>query len=115
MRPATLPILRSSLQRRRPGFWTRLALTGNSDIRGMVLRMIATNSLAAFTPGVSGGGPVAGPGPVTGPGGVEPVRGVTPGAAIGGNGSQPQQRTLEAVPPPPSKPMPRGSLLDLRV
>ncbi|WP_149539800.1 hypothetical protein [Siccirubricoccus phaeus] len=71
--------------------------------------MIATNSLAAFTPGVSGAGPVTGPGP------VEQVRGVTPSAAIGGTASQPQQRTLEAVPPPPGKPMPRGSLLDLRV
>ncbi|MFM7418863.1 MAG: hypothetical protein ACKO54_04055 [Alphaproteobacteria bacterium] len=26
-----------------------------------------------------------------------------------------QQRSLEAVPPEPNKPMPRGSLLDLRV
>jgi hypothetical protein len=33
-----------------------------------------------------------------------------------GNGQgQSAQRSLEAVPPEPSKPMPRGSLLDLRV
>jgi hypothetical protein len=37
--------------------------------------------------------------------------------ALGSN-RQPQtsqQRSLEAVPPEPNKPMPRGSLLDLRV
>jgi len=33
-----------------------------------------------------------------------------------GNGQgQSAQRSLEAVPPEPTKPMPRGSLLDLRV
>jgi hypothetical protein len=33
-----------------------------------------------------------------------------------GNGQgQSSQRSLDAVPPEPSKPMPRGSLLDLRV
>jgi hypothetical protein len=38
---------------------------------------------------------------------VDALRGNTQGG--------PSQRSLEAVPPEPAKPMPRGSLLDLRV
>lgn len=108
MRIPPLPALRPMADRRRPGFWTRAALTGNSDIRGIVLGMIATNSLAAFTPGVAATPPVAGST------GVQQVRGIAPTGGIGSSAA-PQQRTLEAVPPAPSKPMPRGSLLDLRV
>jgi hypothetical protein len=107
MRIAPIPSLRSPPDRRRPGFWTRVALTGDSDIRVMVLRMIATNSLAAFTPGTP---------PVNGPERAQPVRGISPSPGIGAGGEGgPQQRILETVPPPPSRPTPRGSLLDLRV
>src|SRR4051794_8449388 len=107
MRIPPLPALHTATQRRRPGFWIRAALTGNSDIRGIVLGMIATNSLAAFTPGVAATPPVAGTP------GVQQVRSIAP--LGGGSSVSPQQRTLEAVPPPPGKPTPRGSLLDLRV
>jgi hypothetical protein len=105
MRIAPIPSLRPPSDRRR-SFWTRVALTGDSDIRVMVLRMIATNSLAAFTPGI-GGTP-----PVNGPERAQPVRGIAPSP---GGDAGPQQRTLETVPPPPNRPTPRGSLLDLRV
>lgn len=42
---------------------------------------------------------------------------VQPVDALGNNrqGQPSPQRSLEAVPPAPAKPMPRGSLLDLRV
>jgi len=105
MRIAPIPSLRSPPDRRRPGFWTRVALTDDSDIRVMVLRMIATNSLAAFTPGTP---------PVNGPERAQPVRGITPTPGTGGEAG-PQQRILETIPPPPNRPTPRGSLLDLRV
>ncbi|GGC37331.1 hypothetical protein GCM10011504_14640 [Siccirubricoccus deserti] len=104
MRIAPIPQLRPPPGRRR--FWARGALTGDSDIRVMVLRMIATNSLAAFTSGI-GGTP-----PVNGPERAQPVRGIAP---TPGGDTGPQQRTLETVPPPPNRPTPRGSLLDLRV
>ena len=65
--------------------------------------MISTNSLAAFTQEISRARPA-------------------PGAAPAGRAESPlraeevaAQRKLEAVPPAPSAPMPRGSLLDLRV
>ncbi|MBY0335954.1 MAG: hypothetical protein K2X11_05030 [Acetobacteraceae bacterium] len=62
--------------------------------------MISTNSLAAFTQEVTRNRP-APP--------VEPVQArPAPREAV------PAQRTLDAVPPMPAKPMPRGSLLDLR-
>jgi hypothetical protein len=74
------------------------------DLRlsGIILRMISTNSLAAFTQDVAR---------ATGIGPVQPVR--STGAPVGQ--ASPAQRLLEAVPPAPSSPMPRGSLLDLRV
>lgn len=65
--------------------------------------MISTNSLAAFTQEVSRS---------------RPAQGSTP-ASRADAPFQPTevaaQRKLEAVPPPPSAPVPRGSLLDLRV
>ncbi|TDG29116.1 hypothetical protein [Paracraurococcus ruber] len=72
--------------------------------------MIATQSLSAFTPSV-------GTAPVGRPGDAIPVRGVAPGAPVGGQSASQAspQRPLEAVPPQPGKPLPRGSLLDLRV
>ena len=80
----------------------RDALTRRSDLGGMIARMISTQSLAAFTPAIGRAEPVQ---PVRGPAG--------PGAAAAS--APPQQRVLEAVPAQPAKPMPRGSLLDLRV
>lgn len=70
----------------------------------MVLRMIALNSLAAFAQEIGRRPP------------VEQVRGAapTPPSAAAPQAAEPQRR-LEAVPPPPARPMPRGSLLDLRV
>ncbi|HYZ32520.1 MAG TPA: hypothetical protein VE684_09595 [Crenalkalicoccus sp.] len=55
--------------------------------------------------------------PATGLGGHRPVTGATrvweviPSRAE----AAPPQRPLEAVPPQPGRPLPRGSLLDLRV
>lgn len=70
----------------------------------MVARMISTNSLAAFAQEVNR----------TRPQTVEPVQLRTPGSSSSRAADLPQQRMLEAVPPAPSKPLPRGSLLDLR-
>ncbi|MBX6374059.1 MAG: hypothetical protein IRZ13_07440 [Acetobacteraceae bacterium] len=77
--------------------------------------MISLNSLAAFTA------------EVTRNAGLSPARGAT-GIAVAGMGprdeagagpgraSAPRQRLLLSVPPhPPAHPLPRGSLLDLRV
>jgi hypothetical protein len=66
--------------------------------------MIATHSLSAFTPAVGR------------PGETQPVRGVSPTTpAQGQDNAAAPQRPLGAVPPQPARPMPRGSLLDLRV
>jgi hypothetical protein len=75
--------------------------TKPSGLRWMVARMISTNSLAAFAQEVNR----------TRPQTVEPVQLRTPASRAP---ESPQQRLLEAVPPAPSKPLPRGSLLDLR-
>lgn len=78
--------------------------------------MISTNSLAAFTQQVSrsagmGVQPVRGPdAPAGRVGPISPIGGGTSGSNAAG-----QQRSLDALPPPPSQPLPRGSLLDLRV
>lgn len=80
----------------------RPALTRRSDLRGMVVRMISMNSLAAFTAEVSR---------MQGP---AQARAATSGPAP--QSAAPEQpRRLDALPPPPAGPMPRGSLLDLRV
>jgi len=68
----------------------------------MVLRMIATNSLAAFTAEISRTQA------------AKPVRsnGEAPAPAL----PAPAERRLDSgLPAAPSRPMPRGSLLDLRV
>lgn len=75
-----------------------------SSLRWRVVRMISTNSLAAFTQEITRTRPGAETSPVQ----------------RHGQANQPEaepvaQRRLEAVPPPPSRPLPRGSLLDLRV
>lgn len=68
--------------------------------------MITTNSLAAFTKEVAPQRPVAEPGA---------VRRQNPQQSGGLMAEPVAQRRLEAVPPAPTKPLPRGSLLDLRV
>jgi hypothetical protein len=79
------------------------AFTADSRLSGMVLRMITLNSISAFAQEI-GRRPAA-----------EPVRGITPGSA-GLQGAAPApQRPLETLPPQPLRPLPRGSLLDLRV
>jgi hypothetical protein len=67
----------------------------------MVLRMIATNSLAAFTAEISRTQA------------AKPARanGEAPAPAL----PAPAERRLDSLPSAPSRPMPRGSLLDLRV
>ncbi|MCB4824706.1 hypothetical protein [Roseicella aerolata] len=82
----------------------RVALTVDSDLGATILRMIATHSLSAFTPAIGR------------PGETQPVRGVSPAAPVTAQGqAATSQRPLEAVPPQPLRPLPRGSLLDLRV
>jgi len=72
--------------------------------------MITTNSLAAFTKEIAPKSPVAE---------LAAIRrqnpGEIPGQPGGLNAEPIAQRRLEAVPPAPTKPLPRGSLLDLRV
>jgi hypothetical protein len=76
--------------------------TRRSDLRPIVLRMISTNSLAAFTAEVSRrGGPLD-------------VRGAAAPGGLAAPAGLPERR-LEALPPAPAAPPPRGSLLDLRV
>ncbi|MDB5371868.1 MAG: hypothetical protein JWP04_510 [Belnapia sp.] len=90
----------------RPWFFgpTDAPFTPDSDLRGMIIRMISTNALAAFTTQVAPTRP------------AQPVRGVSPGVGANAAGdAQPAQRTLDAVPAAPARPLPRGSLLDLRV
>ena len=69
--------------------------------------MIATNSLAAFAQDISA---------LQGPRQVRGTQTAEAGAAP--RSAQPTgqgQRTLDAVPPLPARPLPRGSLLDLKV
>jgi hypothetical protein len=72
-----------------------------------MLRMLSLNSLAAFTQ------------EVTRSAGLQPVRGPDRPTEAARAAAPPPQRILEAAPPPgalpPGQPLPRGSLLDLRV
>ena len=79
--------------------------TEDLRLSGTILRMISTNSLAAFTQDVSR---------AAGIGQVKPVRSTQPQASQASSLGGPQ-RLLDAVPAAPSTPLPRGSLLDLRV
>ncbi len=81
----------------------RTPLTRDLRLSGTILRMISSNSLAAFTQDVSRAA------------GIGEVRPLRPTAAQPGSGSAPAQRALDAVPALPASPLPRGSLLDLRV
>lgn len=81
---------------------TEAPFTPDSPLQATILRMINTNALAAFTTQVAPTRPAT------------PVRSASPGAAPAGD-VQPPQLKLEAVPAAPTRPLPRGSLLDLRV
>jgi len=76
--------------------------TRRSDLWPMVVRMISMNSLAAFTAEVSR---MQGPAPARAATSSPTSPAATPEAP----------RRLDALPPPPAAPMPRGSLLDVRV
>ncbi|MBV1799734.1 hypothetical protein [Siccirubricoccus sp. G192] len=66
--------------------------------------MISSTSLAGLTPAI-GRNEAA-----------QPARGIAQAQPASARADQAApQRPLEAVPPQPSRPMPRGSLLDLRV
>jgi hypothetical protein len=75
-----------------------------SSLRWRVVRMISTNSLAAFTQEITRTRPGTEASPAQ-----RNARSDRPEA------EQVVQRKLDAVPPAPAKPLPRGSLLDLRV
>lgn len=90
--------------RRRVAVARQVRLTGTSPLGAIILSMISTSSLAAFTPAIDRNEP------------TRPVRGVQPSRGIDATEvSAGPQRPLEAVPPQPNRPTPRGSLLDLRV
>ena len=74
-----------------------------SDLGATILHMISTHSLSAFTPAIDRNAP------------VQPPRDATPAAPVVEAAAPTAQRTLEAVPAQPARPVPRGSLLDLRV
>lgn len=81
-------------------------LRKDSDLSATILRMIALNSLAAFTQDVSR---------ANGVGNVAPVRGpaATPAAP---EVTRVAERRLDSVPPPPTgASTQRGLLLDMRV
>ena len=81
------------------------ALTFYSSLQPKVSVMLSLNSIAAVSQEVSANAGV-----------IQARSPVQPVDVLRGNGQgQSAQRSLEAVPPEPSKPMPRGSLLDLRV
>ncbi len=65
--------------------------------------MISTHFLPAFTPAIDRTAPAQAPRDA-----AAPVRAVEAAAPVA-------QRSLEAVPSQPARPLPRGSLLDLRV
>jgi hypothetical protein len=82
------------------------SLTFHSSLAPKVPFMLSLNSIAAFSQEIA-----ANAGIIQARSPVQPVD-------MLGNNRQAQtspQRSLEAVPPAPTSPMPRGSLLDLRV
>jgi hypothetical protein len=83
----------------------RRALTFYSSFRSSFNSMISLNSVASIAQEVS-----ANSGIMQARSPVQPVD-----ALAGRAQGQVAQRSLEAVPPEPSKPLPRGSLLDMRV
>ncbi|MCK8783779.1 hypothetical protein M0638_05205 [Roseomonas sp. NAR14] len=92
--------------RRRPLPGT--GFTRDSVLEQMIVRMISLNSLAAFAADVTQAAGL--------PGGAGAARDTSPtGRAAASVAAGPEQRTLAAVPAAPTRPLPRGSLLDLRV
>ena len=75
-----------------------------SDLGATILHMISTQSLPAFTPAVDRTAPAR-----------PPREAGAPDAAVQAVAAPAAQRSLEAVPAQPARPVPRGSLLDLRV
>lgn len=85
----------------------RRDFTFRSDLGATILRMISTQSLPAFTPAIDRTAPAKPPREAGLPAPTGLVEAVAAPAAA--------QRSLDAVPAQPSRPVPRGSLLDLRV
>jgi hypothetical protein len=81
----------------------RRTFTLRSDLGATILHMISTHSLPAFTPAIDRTAPAQPPRDA-----AAPVRAIEAAAHAA-------QRALEAVPAQPGRPLPRGSLLDLRV
>jgi len=81
------------------------ALTFHSSLQPTVPFMLSLNSIAAVSQEIAANAGI-----------IQARSPVQPVDVLRGNGQgQSAQRSLEAVPPEPTKPMPRGSLLDLRV
>ena len=78
-----------------------------SDLGATILRMISTHSLSAFAPAIDRTAPAQAPRGTANPAAAGPVVEAAASAAA--------QRPLDAVPAQPARPVPRGSLLDLRV
>ena len=102
MRVRPIPPLHRHRHRRNHRAGDDRFFTFRSDLGATVLRMISTQSLAAFTPAA-----------VDRVAPAQPLRDAAPARPV--EAAAPAQRALEAVPPQPSRPTPRGSLLDLRV
>jgi hypothetical protein len=80
-------------------------LTFYSSLQPKVPYMLSLNSIAAVSQEIAANAGI-----------IQARSPVQPVDVLRGNGQgQSAQRSLEAVPPEPTKPMPRGSLLDLRV
>lgn len=102
------PLRRSGHRRPRGDAWAgERPFILRSALGATVLRMISTHSLSAFTPAIDRTAP------------AQPSRGAgasaAPDAAVEAVAAPAAQRPLEAVPAQPQRPVPRGSLLDLRV
>ena len=81
------------------------ALTFHSSLKPKVHPMLSLNSIAAVSQEIAANAGI-----------IQARSPVQPVDVLRSNGQgQSAQRSLEAVPPEPTKPMPRGSLLDLRV
>jgi hypothetical protein len=90
--------------------YSRARLIHDQRLAGTIERMISANALSAFTAQIAGTGGIGGP--------AQPVRGTSPLQSSSGASAQeqgPAQRRLDSMPAQPAAPMPRGSLLDLRV
>ena len=96
------PVAPPRRRERRDGGYRRPFIL-RSELGATILRMISTHSLPAFTPAIDRATPTSPPRDAVPP--AQAIEAATPVA----------QRSLEAVPAQPARPLPRGSLLDLRV